>query len=145
MSKTIFSEQELYELTHHFQEQHSSERASELVAATCISLVTEPGDRMAGALTAAVGRVRLLELLVEGFRVSRVIDELSGFQAIDALQEVFGDLPGTLSDSRQRWLPRFSKQSLTQTLQRCKQLRLALTLREAVSYTHLTLPTTPYV
>ena len=134
MPNTIFSEQELYELTHYFQEQYSPERASELVAATCISLVTEPGDRMAGALTATVGRIRLIELLTDGFQVSRVIDELSGSQAIDTLQEAFGDLPATLSDSRQRWLPRFSKQSLTQTLQRCKQLRLALTLREDTNW-----------
>lgn len=134
MPNPILSKEELYELTHHFQEQFSLERASELVAATSISLVTEPGDRMAGALTATVGRIRLLELLIDGFQVSRVLDELSGHHAIDTLKGVFVDLPGTLNDSRQRWLPRFSKQSLTQTLQRTKQLRLALILREDTNW-----------
>ena len=134
MPNAIFREQELYELTHHFQEQFSLERASELVAATSISLVTEPGDRMAGALTATFGRIRLLELLIDGFQVSRVLDELSRHQAIDTLREVFVDLLGTLSDSRQRWLPRFSKQSITQTLQRSKQLRLAIILREDTNW-----------
>ena len=130
MPDTILSEQELYQLTHHFQEQFSLERASQLVAATCISIVTEPGDRMAGALTAALGRMSFLELLAGGFQVSRVLDEINESQAGETLQEVFGDLPETLIDSRQRWLPRFSKQSLTQTLQRSKQLGLAISLKE---------------
>ena len=107
MPDTVLSEQEFYELTHHFQEQFSLERASELVAATCISSVSEPGDRRAGALTAALGRISFLELLVGGFQVSRVLDEINGSQAGETLQEVFGDLPETLIDSRLRWLPRF--------------------------------------
>jgi DNA processing protein len=130
MPETILSEKELYELTHYFQKHFLLERASELVAATCISIVTEPGDCMAGALTAALGRTRFLELLIDGFQISKVLEELRRYRTIDSLQELFGDLPGTLSDSRQRWLPRFSKQSLTQTLQRSKQLRLAITLKE---------------
>jgi DNA processing protein len=130
MPETPLSNHELYELTHCFQDSFSPDRASELAAATCISIVTEPGDQMAGALTAILGRARFLELLIEGLQVPRVLESLNRLQATELLQEVFVDLPGTLSDSRQRWLPRFSKQSLVQTLQRSKQLGLSITLRE---------------
>lgn len=48
--------------------------------------------------------------------------------AAEYLSELFGDLPGTLHDSRQRWLPRFSKLTVLNVLQRAKQLNLSLLL-----------------
>jgi len=134
MTGKLLSEQELYQLTHCFQEQFSFERASELVAATCISIVTEPGDRMSGALAEILGRNSFLELLIDGFQGSKVLEALDRRQATNLLQEVFGDLSGTLSDSRQRWLPRFSKQALEKTLQRAKQLGLAITVKEDTNW-----------
>ena len=134
MPKTLLSDQELFDLTHNFQDQFSLERARQIVAATCISIVSEPGDRMAGALTAVLGRVGFLRHLIDGFQVSRVFEEIQRLEAEELLMDAFGDLPGTLSDSRQRWLPRFSKQALVQSLQRSSQLGLAITLNEDANW-----------
>ena len=126
----ILSDQELYELTHGFQGgSYSSQRALNLVAAAALSIVTEPGDRMAGALAKALGRHGLLQLLIDGFEPARVLDAVHQVSAADYLVEIFGDLPGTVADSRQRWLPRFSKQSVLNVLQRAKQLDLSLLLQ----------------
>ena len=125
----ILSDQELHHLTHSFQgDSYSSERAMDLVAAATISIVTEPGDRMAGALAKTLGRQALLQLLIDGFEPPRVLESLKKVRATVYLSEMFGDLQGTLADSRQRWLPRFSKQAVLSVLQRAKQLELSLLL-----------------
>jgi DNA processing protein len=125
----ILSDQELQDLTLSFQgDSYSTGRALDLLAAATLSLVTEPGDRMAGALSKALGRQGLMQLLIDGFEPSRVLEEINKSSATNSLVEIFGDLPGTISDSRQRWLPRFSKQAVANTLQRAKQLQLSLLL-----------------
>ena len=100
----------------------------DLVSAATISLVTEPGDRMAGALAKALGRQALLQLLIDGFDPHRVLEEIYKVNAFDYLADIFGDVPRTISDSRQRWIPRFSKQAVLNILQRSKQLDLSLLL-----------------
>ncbi len=126
----ILSDLELHELTHSFQQSsYSKERALDLVAAAAISVVTEPGDRMAGALAKALGTQGLLELLIDGFEPARVLEAVHQARAADHLTDVFADLPGTISDSRQRWLPRFSKQAIVNVFQRAKQLDLSLLLQ----------------
>jgi DNA processing protein len=126
----ILSDLELHELTHSFQQgSYSKERALDLVAAAAFSIVTEPGDRMAGALAKALGTQGLLALLIDGFEPARVLEAVHQVRAADHLAEIFGDLPGTISDSRQRWLPRFSKQAIVNLFQRAKQLDLSLLLQ----------------
>ena len=125
----ILSDQELHDLTHSFQrDSYSTARALDLVAAVTISLITEPGDRMAGALARVLGRAGLLQLLIDGFEPTRVLEAVKEVSATHFLRETFGDLPGTISDSRQRWLPRFSKQAVANTFERAKQLELSLLL-----------------
>ena len=47
----ILTDQELESLTRPFQKsEYSTDRALELATAGCIAMITEPGDRMAGAL-----------------------------------------------------------------------------------------------
>jgi len=125
----IISDQELQDLTLSFQgDSYSKHRAGELLSAAAISIVTEPGDRMAGALSKALGRSGFVELLVDGFEPSRVLERLHQVSAAEYLAEIFGDLPGTIADSRQRWLPRFSKHAVVSALQRSKQLGFSLLL-----------------
>jgi DNA processing protein len=125
----ILSDQELQDLTLRFQgDFYSRGRALDLVSAATISLVTEPGDRMAGALAKALGRQALLQLLIDGFDPHRVLEEIYKVNAFDYLADIFGDVPRTISDSRQRWIPRFSKQAVLNILQRSKQLDLSLLL-----------------
>jgi DNA processing protein len=126
----ILSDLELHELTHSFQQgSYSTERAIDLVAAAAISIVTEPGDRMAGALAKALGPQGLLQLLIDGFEPARVLEAVHQARAADYLTEIFGDLPGTINDSRQRWLPRFSKQAVVNLFQRAKRLDLSMLLQ----------------
>ena len=126
----ILSDQELQKLTASFQGgNYSKERALDLLAATAISVVTEPGDRMAGALVQALGRQRLLQHFIDGFEVANVLEAVRQQGASDYFVEIFGDLPGTISDSRQRWLVRFSKQAVVNALQRAQQLDLFLLLQ----------------
>jgi len=125
----ILSDQELKDLTHSFQgDSYSRQRAEELLSAAAISVATEPGDRMAGALSKALGRTGLLELLIDGFEPAKVLERVHQANAVEHLSEMFGDLPGTRADSRQRWLPRFSKQVVVSVLQRSKQLGYSLLL-----------------
>jgi hypothetical protein len=79
MSKSqILDDQELATLTSFFQpEGYSKDRALALVAAGTISMVTEPGDRMAGALARSLGRLELVELLIEGLPTASVVSALS--------------------------------------------------------------------
>ena len=126
----ILSDLELHELTHSFQQgSYSTKRAIDLVAVAAVSIVTEPGDRMAGALANALGTHGLVQLLIDGFEPARVLEAVHQVRAADYLTEIFGDLPGTISDSRQRWLPRFSKQAVVNLLQRAKQLDLSMVLQ----------------
>jgi hypothetical protein len=62
----ILTDQELDFLTSPFQKtQYSKDRALELAVAGCISMITEPGDRMAGALARSLGKLALVDLLID--------------------------------------------------------------------------------
>lgn len=110
----ILSDQELHELTGAFQESnYSKDRALDLVAAATVSMVTEPGDQMAGALSRHLGKLEFLDLLVDGLATKSVLGALAEVHSVERLRQQFGDLESTISDSRQRWLPRLSKSRLT--------------------------------
>lgn len=128
MSKSeILSDQELYELTGAFQESnYSKDRALELVAAAAVSMVTEPGDQMAGALSRHLGKIEFLDLLVDGLATKSVLGALAEVHSVERLRQQFGDLESTISDSRQRWLPRLSKSRLTHLF--CQSEALGITL-----------------
>lgn len=131
----ILSDQELHVLTSSFQSgSYSAARALDLVAATAISVVTEPGDRMAGAMSKVLGRSVLLEMLIAGFEQTKVMLAIQRVGGADYLAETFGDLPATIGDSRQRWLPRLSKHAITSVLERSKQLGLSLLLEGDVHW-----------
>lgn len=123
----ILSDQELYGLTQAFQESdYSKDLALDLVASAAISMVTEPGDRMAGALSRQLGKLVFLDLLVDGLTTRSVFNALSDTQSVDVLRQRFGDLESTISDSRQRWLPRLSKSRLTHLFTQSKALGISL-------------------
>lgn len=106
------------------------DRALELVSAVTFSMLSEPGDRMIGALSRLLGRRWLLETLISGFDIDFVLATARDWQALEELEHLFGDVNSSLEDSRQRWLPRLSKQNLTTTLERTLAMRLQLLLAE---------------
>lgn len=73
----ILGDQELASLTSYFQPGgYSKDRALALVAAGSIAMVTEPGDRMAGALARILGRLELVELMIDGLETKSVVSAL---------------------------------------------------------------------
>ena len=128
MAKSLFlTDKEVIELTSPFlADELSLERALEIATAGCLSMITEPGDRMAGALVRCLGRDNLVSLLIGGLETKAVIDELSAKSAVDELRAKFGKLEETISDSRQRWLPRFSKSRLRHLFNQSSSLGLSL-------------------
>lgn len=136
MAKTrILSDQELDFLTRSFQKaEYSKDRALELAGAGCIAMITEPGDRMAGALARSLGRLALVELLIDGLDIATVVAALRAAGELDGCRQSFGDLEGTLADSRQRWLPRFSKSRLEHLFSQSAALNLQLVTAEDTNW-----------
>jgi DNA processing protein len=128
MSKPqILTDQELDFLTRPFQKtEYSKDRALELAGAGCIAMITEPGDRMAGALARSLGKRALVELLLDGLETRSVIQALQQRGQLDLCRQSFGDLESTLADSRQRWLPRLSKSRLEHLFTQSAALKLQL-------------------
>ena len=136
MAKTqILSDQELDFLTRSFQKaEYSKDRALELAGAGCIAMITEPGDRMAGALARSLGRLELVELMIDGLDTATVVAALKAAGELDGCRQSFGDLEGTLADSRQRWLPRFSKSRLEHLFSQSAALNLQLVTAEDTNW-----------
>ena len=131
----ILTDQELDSLTRPFQKiEYSKDRALELAAAGCIAMITEPGDRMAGALARCVGKLALVELLIDGLETRSVVEALQQRGQLDSCHQSFGDLEGTLADSRQRWLPRLSKSRLEHLLSQSHALKLQLLTPEDANW-----------
>lgn len=127
----IISEQELFELTSMFQPGgYTNDRALALVSAGAIAMVTEPGDRMAGALARSLGRLGLVELMIEGLETGAVLNALRAAGDLEACRYNFGDLEGTITDSRQRWLSRLSKSRLEHLFIQSSFLKLQLVTSE---------------
>jgi DNA processing protein len=123
----LLSDAELQELTKFFQpDSYSKDLALELVFAMVLSTITEPGDRMAGALARTLGKETLIDLLVEGFDSRSVLNSLSAKDAFFEIERLFGDVEQTINDSRQRWLPRLSKSAVIQNFQNSQALGLNL-------------------
>jgi DNA processing protein len=131
----ILTDQELDFLTRPFQSaEYSKDRALELASAGCIAMITEPGDRMAGALARCLGKLALVELLIDGLETRSVVQALQQRGQLDSCQQSFGDLEGTLADSRQRWLPRLSKSRLEHLFSQSAALRLNLVTAEDANW-----------
>lgn len=131
----ILSDQELDFLTRPFQKtEYSKDRALELAAAGCITMITEPGDRMAGTLARCLGKLALVELLIDGLGTKAVVAALQENGQLDSCRQSFGDLEGTLADSRQRWLPRLSKSRLEHLFSQSDALKLQLLTPEDANW-----------
>ena len=75
MAHRLFSDSELRELTNFFQPNGFDEhRALKLASAVTVSLITEPGDRMAGALSRILGRANLVALAIDGLDSRAVLN-----------------------------------------------------------------------
>jgi DNA processing protein len=127
MASQLFSDSELRQLTDSFQPKgFDLSRALNLASAVTVSLITEPGDRMAGALSRILGTPNLIGLAIDGLDARAVMNKVEQQGSLSELEEIFGDVPRTLEDSRQRWLPRLSKLAVVRALQQAKGMGLDL-------------------
>jgi DNA processing protein len=125
--ETAFHGKDLLFLTLPFQEgEPSLEASTEIAAAVIRSLVTEPGDRFAGALCRILGTRDWVERLITGFDRNSLVTALKQLGTFVELQESYVDLEATIQESRERWLPRLSRKALEETLQSCAALKLQL-------------------
>jgi DNA processing protein len=85
---------------------------------------------MAGALARSLGKLVLVDLLIDGLETRAVVQALQQLGQLDPCRQSFGDLEGTLSDSRQRWLPRLSKSRLEHLFSQSAALKLKLVTAE---------------
>jgi DNA processing protein len=85
---------------------------------------------MAGALARSLGKLVLVDLLIDGLETRAVVQALQQLGQLDSCRQSFGDLEGTLSDSRQRWLPRLSKSRLEHLFSQSAALKLKLVTAE---------------
>jgi DNA processing protein len=85
---------------------------------------------MAGALARSLGKLVLVDLLIDGLETRAVVQALQQLGQLDSCRQSFGDLEGTLADSRQRWLPRLSKSRLEHLFSQSAALRLKLVTAE---------------
>ena len=84
----------------------SEAEMAEHFARATFALITEPGDRFAGALIAALSPELVLELLIAR---SSSVEFSSRLSAVDSLQEIedrLGSFEDLFADAMQRWLPR---------------------------------------
>lgn len=129
----ILADQELFDLTAPFQtSDFDKDFALELVAAGAISMIIEPGDRVAGALTKALGSLNLLSLLIEGLPTPKVVQSLRESSQLEEIRFSFGDLEQIIADSRQRWLPRLSKSRLEHLFRASSALGLKLLTQQSL-------------
>lgn len=130
-SKQILDDKELVKLTLPFQlSTYSKDQALELVYAAVLSMVTEPGDRMAGALARSLGKSELVSALLAGLNTKPLLQKLQSLEKLESLEHQFGNLESVLADSRQRWLPRLSKSRLEHLFEGAKLLGLTILIPE---------------
>ena len=127
----ILDDKLLAQLTLPFQtSSYSKDHGLDLVYSAVLSMVTEPGDRMAGALARSLGKSELISALLAGLDTKPLLQQLQSLEKLESLEHQFGNLEGVLADSRQRWLPRLSRSRLEHLFEGAKSLGLAILIPE---------------
>jgi DNA processing protein len=81
--------------------------------------ITEPGDRIAGSLIAALGPVRALQVIVDGWDVDRVIGAISATGIVEPTDE-------EVTKALNRWAPRLKPSIALIALQQAVRYGLSL-------------------
>jgi DNA processing protein len=84
----------------------SEAEMAEHFARATFALITEPGDRFAGALIAALSPELVLELLIARSSSVEFSSRLSAVEALQEIEDRLGSFEDLFADAMQRWLPR---------------------------------------
>lgn len=95
-------------------------------ARAVFSLITEPGDMFAGAITQALSHETVLELEIARQPTSRLKQLLAEVGALDEVQSKFVDLDQAHNDARQRWSGRLKLQDFSNALDLAIRVRAQL-------------------
>lgn len=89
----------------------------EAFARATFSVLTEPGDRFAGALIAASSAADLLEFEVNDFPPAEFRNRLRSTGRLQDIEENFGDFFTSYAEARERWRPRLKLSEVVNALQ----------------------------
>ena len=81
----------------------AEENHEDAFARATFSVLTEPGDRFAGALITAFSAAEVLEFEVQKLSPIAIQDRLRAEGQLAEIQETFGDFQSALADARERW------------------------------------------
>lgn len=85
-------------------------------ARSALSLITEPGDRFAGALAKVLTAEDLLELLITKSSAKAFASRLNEHGALEELESRFGRFADAYTDAIQRWSPRLKLADVTKAI-----------------------------
>ena len=85
-------------------------------ARAVFSLITEPGDSFAGALSSALSISKLLELEIERADAIKMRSCLAEVGALEEIETMFTDFESSLTEARQRWAGRLKLNEVSHSL-----------------------------
>lgn len=106
MRRFLVSDKKVSSLVSLLSGANTDSEIENVFARATFSLVTEPGDRFAGALMASLSPEVLLDLLLERASLSAVLSRLKEADDSGELLSRFTDSGSAYSDALQRWTPR---------------------------------------
>ncbi len=106
MKRFMVSDPQALRLIASFVSDGSETEIAEHFARATFALITEPGDRFAGALIAALSPEKVLELLVARSSSVEFSSRLSAVDSLDEIECRLGNFEELFADAMQRWLPR---------------------------------------
>ena len=106
MKRFLVNDASVTSLVSRLSDARSDAEIDGVFARATFSLITEPGDRFAGALLASLSPEVLLDLLLDRASTAAVLSRVKEANASDALLSHFHDFGSVYSDALQRWTPR---------------------------------------
>lgn len=103
-------------------------------ARATFSLVTEPGDRFAGALATCLTPESLLEALIAKTPQQTLRTRLAEAGHLQEIENRFGSFSEAFSDALQRWLPRLRLADVTTALETAAICKAQLLVRESENW-----------
>lgn len=112
----------------------AEENHEDAFARATFSVLTEPGDRFAGALITAFSAAEVLEFEVQKLSPIAIQDRLRAEGQLAEIQETFGDFQSALADARERWRPRLKLSEVAKALQLAIKVNAQLVTPESKNW-----------
>ena len=107
------------------------ESREDAFARATFSVLTEPGDRFAGALIEAFSAAEVLEFEVLKTSAVEIQRRLNANGQLAEIEEAFGDFQTALAEARERWRPRLQLAEVAKSLQLALKVNAKLVTPES--------------